>query len=64
MIEYRRNQIRMHLGFRPCTAADATKVTVWPARTSRTAERRPERVREELLKERIEPPTPGRRIGV
>ncbi|MEU4516699.1 DUF4158 domain-containing protein [Nonomuraea wenchangensis] len=63
-IEYHRNQIRTHLGFRTCTTADATKETVWLAENGAHAERRPERVREELLKhlreERIEPPTPGR----
>ncbi|MEV4251000.1 DUF4158 domain-containing protein [Streptosporangium canum] len=63
-IEHHRNQIRTHLGFRTCTSADATKVTVWPAENVAHAERRPERVREEILKhpreERIEPPTPGR----
>lgn len=57
-------QIRTHLGFRVCTTADADKVTVWLAENVAHAERRPERVREELLKhlrqERIEPPTSGR----
>ncbi|WP_372494227.1 DUF4158 domain-containing protein [Actinoallomurus purpureus] len=64
-IEYHRNQIRTHLGFRTCTTADATKVTVWLAENVAHAERRPERVREELLKhlreERIEPPTDAAR---
>jgi ADP-ribosylglycohydrolase len=63
-IEYHRSQIRTHLGFRTCTTADATKLAVWLAENVAHAERRPERVREELLKhlreERIEPPTPGR----
>jgi hypothetical protein len=63
-IEYHRSQIRTHLEFRVCTTADADKVTVWLAENVAHAERRPERVREELLKhlrqERIEPPTPGR----
>ncbi|MEU7748044.1 Tn3 family transposase [Nonomuraea sp. NPDC049158] len=63
-IEYHRSQIRTHLGFRTCTTADATKLAVWLAEHVAHAERRPERVREELLKhlreERIEPPTPGR----
>ena len=63
-IEYHRNRIRTHLGFRTRITADATKVTVWLAENVAHAERRPERVREELLKhlreERIEPPTPGR----
>ncbi|MFI0450127.1 DUF4158 domain-containing protein [Actinomadura sp. 6N118] len=57
-------QIRAHLGFRVCTTADADKVTVWLAEKVAHAERRPERVREELLKhlrqERIEPPASGR----
>jgi hypothetical protein len=63
-IEYHRHQIRTHLGFRTCTTADATKLAVWLAEKGAHAERRPDRVREELLKhlreERIEPPTPGR----
>ncbi|MFB9681716.1 Tn3 family transposase [Streptosporangium vulgare] len=63
-IEYHRSQIRKHLGFRLCSTADATKVAVWLAENVANAERRPERVREELLKHlrenRIEPPTPGR----
>ncbi|MGI5201344.1 DUF4158 domain-containing protein [Spirillospora sp. CA-108201] len=63
-IEYHRGQIRTHLGFWVCTTADADKVTVWLAENGAHAERRPERVREELLKhlrqERIEPPTSGR----
>ncbi|MGP3920339.1 DUF4158 domain-containing protein [Nonomuraea sp. 10N515B] len=63
-IEYHRSQIRTHLGFRTCTTADATKLAGWLTENIAHAERRPERVREELLKhlreERIEPPTPGR----
>lgn len=63
-IEYHRHQIRTHLGFRTCTTEDATKLAVWLAEEVAHAERRPERVREELLKhlreERIEPPAPGR----
>lgn len=63
-IEYHRNQIRTHLGFRACSTADAAKVTVWLTENVAHAERRSGRVREELLKhlreERIEPPTPGR----
>ena len=63
-IEYHRSQIRTHLGFRTCTTADATKLAVRLAENVAHAERRPERVREELLKylreERIEPPVPGR----
>ncbi|WP_152990271.1 DUF4158 domain-containing protein [Sphaerimonospora mesophila] len=62
-IKYHRSQIRTHLGFRTCTTADATKLAVWPAEHVAHAERRPERVREELLKhlreERIEPPVRG-----
>ena len=63
-IEYHRSQIRTHLGFRTCTTADAIKLAGWLAENIAHAERRPERVREELLKHlregRIEPPTPGR----
>ncbi|MEV4475327.1 Tn3 family transposase [Nonomuraea sp. NPDC049504] len=63
-IEYHRSQIRTHLGFHTCTTEDATKRAVWLAEEVAHAERRPERVREELLKhlreERIEPPAPGR----
>lgn len=63
-IEYHRSQIRTHLGFRACATADASKLAVWLAENVAHAERRPERVQEELLKhlreERIEPPTPGR----
>ncbi|MGI5271817.1 DUF4158 domain-containing protein [Nonomuraea sp. CA-218870] len=63
-IEYHRHQIRTRLGFRTCTTEDAAKLAVWPAGEVAHAERRPERVREELLKhlreERIEPPAPGR----
>ncbi|MFI6748463.1 DUF4158 domain-containing protein [Actinomadura luteofluorescens] len=51
-IEYHRGQIRTHLGFRVCTTADADKVTVWLAENGAHAERRPERVRDELLKTR------------
>lgn len=63
-IEYHFHQIRTHLGFRTCTTEDAAKLAVWLAEEVAHAERRPERVREELLKylreERIEPPAPGR----
>ncbi|WP_250214369.1 DUF4158 domain-containing protein [Acrocarpospora catenulata] len=63
-IEYHRSQIRAHLGFRTCTAADADKLGMWLAENVAHAERRPDRVREELMKhlrrERLEPPTPGR----
>lgn len=34
-LEYHRNQIREHLGFRVCGVADAEKLTAWLARTSR-----------------------------
>ncbi|MGJ6964802.1 DUF4158 domain-containing protein [Streptosporangium sp. G11] len=63
-IEYHRHQIRTHLGFRTCTTADATKPAMWPTWKVAHAQRRPDRVREELLRhlreERIEPPTPRR----
>ncbi|MGH3518504.1 MAG: Tn3 family transposase [Haloechinothrix sp.] len=63
-IEYHRSQIRAHLGFRVATLNDQEKLTAWLAANVAQAERRPERVREELLAqfrvEQIEPPTPGR----
>ncbi len=63
-IEYHRNQIRGHLGFRVATVSDQERWTAWLASNVTHAERRPERVREELLAqlraERIEPPTTGR----
>jgi len=63
-IEYHRNQIRGHLGFRVATISDQGKLTAWLASNVAHAERRPERVRDELLTqfraERIEPPTTGR----
>ena len=49
-IEYHRAQIREHLGFRVCGVADAEKLTAWLAANVAHAERRPDRVREELLK--------------
>lgn len=59
-IEYHRNQIRGHLGFRVATISDQEKLTAWLASNVTRAERRPERVREELLAqfraERIERP--------
>ena len=59
-----RVEIRRHLGFRECSVADADKLTAWLAEHVAQAERRPERVPEELLAhcyaERIEPPTAGR----
>ncbi|MGI8447798.1 MAG: DUF4158 domain-containing protein [Streptosporangiaceae bacterium] len=55
---------RAHLGFRVATVADQEKLTEWLAISVAHAERRPDRVREELLaqfrKEHIEPPTSGR----
>jgi len=62
--EYHRAQIRTFRGFRECTVADADKLTAWLAEYVCQSERRPERVREQLLgqlsTERIEPPTPAR----
>jgi TnpA family transposase/integrase len=62
--EYHRAQIRRHLGFRECSAEDASKLTGWLAGNVCQAERRADRVREELLArcraERIEPPSAGR----
>jgi hypothetical protein len=40
-IEYHRQQIRTHLGFRTCTTADATKLAVWLAENVAHAERQP-----------------------
>jgi len=63
-IEYHRNQIRGHLGFRVATIRDQEKLTAWLASNAAHAERSPEHVRSELLAqfraERIEPPTAGR----
>jgi hypothetical protein len=63
-IEYHRSQVRRHLGFRECSAEDAAKLTQWLAASVCQAERRADRVREELLAccraERIEPPSSGR----
>jgi len=47
-IEYHRAQIRRHIGFRECTAEDAGKLTAWLAASICQAERRADRVREEL----------------
>lgn len=62
--EYHRAQIRTFRGFRECTVTDADKLTAWLAEYVCQSERRPERVREQLLgrlsTERIEPPTPAR----
>ena len=63
-IEYHRNQVREHFGFRVCSVADADKLTDWLAGHVAHAERNPDRVREELARrcreERIELPAPGR----
>ncbi|MFJ6184452.1 DUF4158 domain-containing protein [Streptomyces sp. NPDC092295] len=63
-IEYHRAQIRRHFGFRECTVADAEEVTAYLTEHVAREERRPERVRAELLArlraQSIEPPTPGR----
>ncbi len=63
-IEYHRAQIRDHLGYRVATVADQDELTGWLAEVVAHAERRPDRVRDELLGEfrrlRIEPPTAGR----
>ncbi|TIH32270.1 Tn3 family transposase [Subtercola vilae] len=67
-IEYHRAQIRAHLGFRVATVADQEVGTAWLAVNVAHAERRPERVREELLAhfraQHIEPPTPGRVLRI
>ncbi|MBA2725701.1 MAG: DUF4158 domain-containing protein, partial [Actinobacteria bacterium] len=63
-IEYHRAQVRDHLGYRLATVADQEALTGWLSEVVAYAERRPDRVREELLGEfrrlRIEPPTAGR----
>lgn len=63
-VEYHRAQVRKFLGFRECSVADAEKLAVWLAEEVCQAERRVERVREELLthcrEEGIEQPAPGR----
>src|SRR5258708_20931144 len=62
--EYHRAQVRRHFGFRECSAEDAGKLTERLAASVCQAERRADRVREELLArcraERIEPPSAGR----
>ena len=67
-IEYHRAQIRAHLGFRVATVADQEEMTAWLAVNVAHAERRPKRVREELLAhfraQRIGPPTPGRVLRI
>jgi hypothetical protein len=69
-VEYHRAQVRKFLGFRKCSVADADKLAAWLAEEVCQAERRVERVREELLKhcrdEGIEQPIAdriGRIIG-
>lgn len=63
-IEYHRNQIRDHFGFRECSVIDADKLTDWLAVNIASSERNPDRVREELLRrcraEQIEPPAQAR----
>jgi hypothetical protein len=63
-IKRHRVQLRGFLGFRECTVADAEKLTAWLAENVCQTERRPDRVREQLLAhlraERIEPPAPTR----
>lgn len=63
-IERHRAQIREHLGYSECSVADAQELTTWLARHVAERERRPERVRDELLarcrSERIEPPARAR----
>jgi TnpA family transposase len=63
-IDYHRNQVREHLGFRLCSVADAGKLTDWLTGHVAHAERNPDRVREELVRrcreERIELPAAGR----
>ena len=62
--KYHRGQVRRHLGFRECSTEDAAELTEWLAAGVCRAERRADRVREELLArcraERIEPPSAGR----
>jgi Domain of unknown function (DUF4158) len=59
-----RTEIRAYTGFRECSVADAEALAGWLAEHVASGERRPERVREELIlrcrAELIEPPTPER----
>ncbi|MEO8969345.1 MAG: Tn3 family transposase, partial [Solirubrobacteraceae bacterium] len=59
-----RTEIRVYTGFRECSVADAEALTGWLAEHVASGERRPERVRDELIArcraELIEPPTPER----
>ncbi|WP_329094932.1 hypothetical protein [Streptomyces sp. NBC_01439] len=63
-VRVHRAQIREHLVFRECSAAEAETLTAYLAEHVAHKERRPEQVRLELLArcraESIEPPTPGR----
>ena len=63
-VERHRAQIRGLLGFRECSSEDAERLTAWLAEGVAERERRPERVRDELLarcrSELIEPPSAGR----
>lgn len=63
-MEYHRAEIRKHLGFRLATVADQERLTSWLAASVAHAERRADRVREDLLSQfrrgRIEAPTAGR----
>ena len=59
-----RTEIRAYTGFRECSVADAEALAGWLAEHVASGERRPERVRDELIlrcrAELIEPPTPER----
>ena len=59
-----RTEIRVYTGFRECSVADAEALAGWLAEHVASSERRPERVRDELIlrcrAELIEPPTPER----
>src|SRR5450755_979404 len=59
-----RGEIRGYTGFRECSVADAEALAGWLAEHVTSGERRPERVRDELIlrcrAELIEPPTPER----
>jgi len=59
-----RGEIRGYTGFRECSVADAEALAGWLAEHVASGERRPERVRDELIvrcrAELIEPPTPER----
>ena len=63
-VKRHRMEIRRATGFRQCSLADADKLTTWLVEGVARHERRPERVREELLRrcreEKIEPPTADR----